>query len=238
MSVKNNPERPKTVVDAALLRGLVSYARSLGCHDVGYTTVPRNLVYSGKSIAYPHAIVLTMPMDKTRIGKAPSMTSGREIWRIYDGLGQAVNKIARYLRKRGYGAQAGAALGGDVNYPLLAQMGGLGWIGKHGLLISPGTGPSQRIAAVFTTIENLPAAPMNPHSWIADFCSSCGKCVRACPAGAIYDVKPTMPDGGPQHIDHRKCAVPFSNTMGCSVCIKECTFFLGDYEKIKKASTG
>ncbi len=42
-----------------------------------------------------------------------------------------------------------------------------------------------------------------------------------------------MKDGGPKHIDHIKCAMPFSKTMGCSVCIAECVFFKGDYEKIK-----
>ena len=42
-----------------------------------------------------------------------------------------------------------------------------------------------------------------------------------------------MEDGGPKHIDHIKCAMPFSKTMGCSVCLAECVFFKEDYEKIK-----
>ena len=43
-----------------------------------------------------------------------------------------------------------------------------------------------------------------------------------------------MKDGGPKHIDHIKCAMPFSKTMGCPVCIAECVFFKGDYEGIKE----
>jgi len=52
---------------------------------------------------------------------APEIKAGQEVWRIYDRLGAASNKVAKYLRKRGSGAQAGAALGGDVNYPRMAQ---------------------------------------------------------------------------------------------------------------------
>jgi len=114
-----------------------------------------------------------MEMDNSRIARTPQMPAGTEVWRTYDRLGLIVNRVARFLRKRGFGAQAGAALGGDVNYPLLAQKAGLGHIGKHGLLISPGRGPSRRIAAVYTSIENLPVTDSGRYAWIADFCSGC-----------------------------------------------------------------
>ena len=40
--------------------------------------------------------------------------------------------------------------------------------------------------------------------------------------------------GATTHIDYKKCAIPFSQYAGCSVCIKECTFFKGDFDNIKK----
>ncbi|MBK5243230.1 hypothetical protein [Clostridium sp.] len=51
----------------------------------------------------------------------------------------------------------------------------------------------------------------------------------------IFKEAVTFDDGSKQCIDYKKCAVPFSRNKGCTVCIKECTFFKGDYEKIKKS---
>jgi len=164
------------------------------------------------------------------------MEAGKEVWRSYAALGKIVNQLADFLRAHGHNAQAGPALGGDVNYPRLAQKAGLGHIGRPGILISRGSGPSQRIAAVYTNIENLPYtdSQSQAYDWIPAFCDTCKRCVKACPAQAIYASPKIFPDGSEQHIDYTKCAVPFSQTMGCSVCIKECTFFKGDFDKIEK----
>lgn len=234
-SLKDNPEPGLAgrKAEPELFGALEDYARSLGCSGIGYTEVPRSFVFSNKKILTRNAIVLTMEMKKDEIALAPSIEAGKEVWRTYDRLGIIVNKLTEFLRVRGYAAQSGSPLGGEVNYPLLAQKAGLGWIGKHGVLISPGLGPSQRIAAVYTSIENLPVGDTDSHSWISAFCETCNKCVRVCPASAIYMEKPIMENGGPRHIDYKKCAVPFSETLGCSVCISECTFFRGDYETIR-----
>jgi len=203
-SMKKNPNTPATIADESLINELKTLARNLGCENVGFTQVPQGFIFSNKTILYANAIVLTMEMKKDKIGQAPSLAAGKEVWRTYDRLGIVTNKIAKYLRKHGFGAQAGAALGGDTNYPLLAMKAGLGYIGKHGLLISPGVGPSQRIAAVYTSITNLPITNENSHKWIADFCGGCNACVRACPGGAIWETKPIMEDGNPKHIDYIK----------------------------------
>ncbi len=235
--LKNNPSASEAGKHAEpeLFGELEEFAHSLGCERIGYTKVPHYLVFSNYKTLSENAIILTIAMDKKKMGKAPSITAGREVWRTYDSLGSIVNKIAAFLRERGFAAQAGSPLGGEANYPRLAQRAGLGYIGKQGVLISPGLGPSQRIATVYTSIENLPltGTEANSHAWIAEFCESCNRCVDKCPAGAIYKEKPLIEDGGPKHIDHIKCAMPFSKTMGCSVCIAECVFFKGDYEKIK-----
>ena len=133
---------------------------------------------------------------------------------------------------------AAPAIGGAVSYVPLAQKAGLGVIGKHGLLISDKDyGPSLRLAAVFTDIENLPFCEKNPHMWVKDFCNSCNKCVRACPAGAIYEnsIAVNGNQNTRQCIDNSKCATPFANDYGCTVCVKSCTFYNGDYIKIKNA---
>lgn len=235
-SLSDNPRSPLRTADQSFFEGLSSFARSLGILDIGYTEVPRSHIFSNKKILFDKAIVITMAMEKQKMALAPEIQAGKEVWRTYHALGIASNRIAAFLREHGFSAQPGAALGGETNYCMLAQKAGLGWIGKHGLLISPEAGPSLRIAAVYTNIENLPMtdARAEGHNWISDFCSSCLHCVSSCPGRAIYQTNRVDELGRETAVDLKKCVVPFSKTLGCSVCIRTCTFFKGDYALIKK----
>jgi len=130
------------------------------------------------------------------------------------------------MRKKRYNAQPDPPIGGSTHFPLLAQKAGLGYIGKHGLLISERNGLAQRIAAIYTDLE-LPYtdSDMKKYSWIPEFCKICNRCVRMCPANAIYPEPKILPDGRKQYIGYMKCVVVFSKTLGCGVCIKESAFF-------------
>jgi epoxyqueuosine reductase len=55
-------------------------------------------------------------MDRDKVKQAPNLASFKEIFRTYHQVGVIVNQVAEYLRDRGFNAQAGAAIGGDVNY--------------------------------------------------------------------------------------------------------------------------
>lgn len=236
-SILRNPAIRKTSISSVELESLEEYILSLGIDDIGYTTVNQNLVFKDKGILYKQAIVITMEMKQEAISTAPSVKAIKEIFRTYYELGKAVNKISEYMREKGFNAMAGPAIGGDVNYVPLAQDAGLGVIGKHGLLITDKAyGPSLRIAAVYTDIDNLPRSTKNPHQWVKDFCEVCKKCVRACPGQAIYEH--AMPVGddteGTRCIDVNKCGKPFAQDYGCTVCVKSCTFFSQDYYSIKE----
>ncbi len=232
-SLEENRTLDKKELTPEIKEGLEKLVMELGVSQIGYTKVPRNFIFSNKVLLYDVAIVLTMAMRKSELKQAPSVATSKEVWRAYAELGSIVNRISAYLRDQGYAAQAGPALGGEVNYCLLAQKAGLGQIGHHGLLISKDCGPSQRIAAVFTNITNLVPTDNAEHHWITEFCENCRRCERTCPSRAIYHEKKSFKDGSIECIDFRRCAISFSESLGCSVCIKECTFFNGDYHKIK-----
>jgi ferredoxin len=217
------------------LKDFTAYAKTLGINGIGFIVAKPSDIFKEKHLLFKNAILLTMEMKADKIVKAPSKTTMKEIFRTYLGLGVSVNKLTQFLKDRGYRAHAGPALGGEANYPLMAERAGLGAIGKHGILITPEFGPSLRLAAVYTEIENLPFSDENPHLWVRDFCDKCNRCVRKCPAGAIYKDAIVFDDGTKQHIDYKKCAVPFSNNHGCTVCVKECLFFSQGYEKIKSS---
>lgn len=232
-SITKNQKNFKTTIDDATLKALQEYIRSFHIDDMGFTTVNPNLIFKDRTILHKHAIVLIMEMKKSIIDTAPSPNAQKEIMRTYYELGRVANKICDFLRKRGYSAQAGPALGGDVNYPRLAEKAGLGAIGKHGLLIHPKYGPSLRIGAVYTSIENFPSAEENEHLWLRSFCSTCKRCVKKCPAGAIYNEDIVHPCGFRTTIDYRLCAKPFAQQHGCTLCVKNCIFFKGDYHKLR-----
>ncbi len=236
-TLQNNPSNPRRKISRAELQDFEDYARKLGCTDIAYTKVPRDYVFANRVVLFENAIVLTMEMKKRKMNKAPSVITSSEVWRAYAVLGVTVNRLADYLRNQGFSSEAGPALGGETNYPYLAQKAGMGLIGKHGILISKGNGPSQRIAAIYTNIENLSFSDKDQKNWIADFCDSCNICVKVCPTGAIFEDTMTIENGHLRHIDYKKCIIPFSKHAGCSICIKECPFFKGDYEKIEDAYT-
>ncbi|MFC1869064.1 4Fe-4S binding protein [Thermodesulfobacteriota bacterium] len=231
-SLKDNPSDPKSRVDPEFLEEFERHARSLGIGAVGYTRLPRKLIFKERAVLFENAIVLLKEMDKDKIAKAPSLETFKMIFETYDSLGKIVNELTDYLRKRGYGAQGGHPLGGLVLYPPLASLAGLGWLGRHGLLISPQFGPRQRIGAIFTNIENLPFAGENSHSWIEDFCAACGLCIRACPSKAIYEEPIVHESGRKTHISREKCLPVFVKEHACTVCVKACVFAKTNYNDI------
>jgi len=233
-SLPDNPLKPLSEASPEFLDELVEYARSVGVDSIGFTKLRREEIFQEQGILHENAIVLTQEMDWDKMEAAPSRPTMVMIMRTYNTLGIAANKIADYLREHGFSAHAGHPLGGLALYTPLALRAGLGWVGRNGLLITPEFGPRVRIAAVYTSIENLPFAESNDHSWISDYCSTCGLCIRKCPPGAIQDESITHESGRVTYVTLDKCFAYFAEYYGCSICIKVCPFNRQPYLKLKK----
>lgn len=65
------------------------------------------------------------------------------------------------------------------------------------------------------SIKNLPIDGRNRHEWIEDFCLKCGRCIRKCPAEAIYKEPILHESGIITHIDGDKCFTEFAGNYGC-----------------------
>ncbi|MEY3990015.1 MAG: hypothetical protein RI985_1096 [Chloroflexota bacterium] len=225
-------------IESSQLRELEQLARSLGAKDIGYVDVPSHLIFKGKRLPQRHAIVFTVEMKKELIATSPSFESMHEVSSAYKNLAVIGWNITQFLRKRGFAAYPGTALGGLTDYPHVAELAGLGAIGYHGLLISPSDGARMRINVIYTNIENLPTSTTNPHQWVRDFCAMCRKCVRSCPVDAIFEQPQPRTGGGHQTIDHATCRDYFTRNFGCGVCMAVCPFSQAGYERIKQNFKG
>ncbi|MFZ5436133.1 MAG: 4Fe-4S dicluster domain-containing protein [Bacillota bacterium] len=235
-----NPTR--NLASPALIAKLEAMARELGVKDIGYVKVPHNAIFRDKGIPCEYAILFTVEMDKEPISTAPSAECKLEVMDGYKRLSLTANRLTRFLRRQGFAAYPGTALGGLTDYVHLAELAGLGAIGYHGLLISPGEGARLRINTIYTNISNLPTleqlGKQNEHLWVRDFCAMCKKCIRQCPVSAIYSQPKPRGDGGMQAIDHDTCRIYFSNNFGCGVCLAVCPFSQAGYEKVKASFKG
>ena len=73
----------------------------------------------------------------------------------------------------------------------LAQKAGLGWIGKHSVLLNREAGSWFFLGEIFTNIPLPVDAP-----YTDDSCGSCHACITVCPTNAIV---------GPKQLDARRC---------------------------------
>ncbi|MET0594532.1 MAG: tRNA epoxyqueuosine(34) reductase QueG [Polyangiaceae bacterium] len=145
----------------------------------------------------------------------------------HNHLRRRVRKLAAFIRTLEPGTRA-RPMTDDA--PVLerawAARAGLGFIGKNGLLIVPGTGSFVLIGEVVTTLALAPGTPMGER------CGSCTLCLDACPTGAFER---------PFVLDPRRCisyltielrgAMPLEwrlsigdHLFGCDVCQEVCPY--------------
>ena len=72
----------------------------------------------------------------------------------------------------------------------LAARSGLGWRGKHTLLLTRDMGSYFFLGEIYTDLPLPPTPPVSAH------CGTCTACIAACPTGAIV---------GPYELDARRC---------------------------------
>ncbi|HUU78844.1 MAG TPA: reductive dehalogenase domain-containing protein [candidate division Zixibacteria bacterium] len=233
-TLKKNPHEPKNTANDDFFKKLEEYAESIDV-KIGYAKLTQELIFNNHAVLFDNAIVLSMEMEKKKIDKAPSLATGKLVIRTYNELGIRTNKIAEFVRKNGFVAEACHPLGGPIDFVPLALLAGMGWVGRHGLLITPDYGPRHRLAAVLTNITNIPIKDENPHQWVGEYCSTCGRCIRTCPGEAILETPISSEDGGKTHIIFDKCFQVFAEEYGCSVCVKECMFNRVGYSKLKES---
>ena len=132
---------------------------------------------------------LRCTVDRTRTPRPSGARPHRPDWVRGRDYHVTINaRTAQALRRAPSPPTAGASFCAAFTYasPLtecgeLAGRAGLGWIGKHTLLIDPRFGQDLLLGGLRTTLEIEPPATQTP---VADHCGTCTRCVDACPTDA------------------------------------------------------
>lgn len=115
---------------------------------------------------------------------------GRDYHRVLRArLLKLARRIEREIGPLGHRVFADSA---PILEKAMARNAGLGWIGKHSLLIQKEQGSWFFLGELFTDL----ALPVDPRGVAADGCGACRACMRACPTGAIV---------APYTVDARRC---------------------------------
>lgn len=105
---------------------------------------------------------------------------------------------------------------GHLSHKKIAQLAGLGWLGRNNLLVTPQFGSQVRLVTILT---DLPLAVGRP---LTQDCGSCRACLDICPAQAIKEK--------PEDFDHQACyeklkqfrSRGLTDQFICGLCQKAC----------------
>ena len=114
---------------------------------------------------------------------------------------------------------------GAISHKAVGRMAGLGWQGKSLLLVTPEYGPRVRLVTVLTDMQLVPDGP------VRNRCGTCQECTKACPSGAIRNVRTESHyETREQAVALEKChalvktfaARPGIGARICGVCVRAC----------------
>lgn len=227
------------------IKGLAKY---YGAKLVGITKMEDYHYYSHRGrkeksygeeveIKHNYGIVFAVEMDKEMINRAPQVSEIIQTSKSYVDAGIIGMLISYYIRELGYDARNHM----DGNYlvvaPLVARDGGLGDIGRNGILVTKEYGLRVRLGVVTT---NIPLITDKRDDFGLDiFCQNCNRCVRTCPGKAISaGDKEYINDIKRWKINQENCyKIWRSLGTDCGICISSCPFSQGiemnDINKIK-----
>lgn len=127
------------------------------------------------------------PQNAAECGEISRYAQGRDYHKVVRGrLQKLAEDIAVVVGPFGYRVFSDSAPVHEVQF---AYQAGLGWRGKHTLLLSK-SGSWRFLGELYTDIPFPADKPVSEH------CGTCTACIKACPTGAIV---------APYHVDARLC---------------------------------
>lgn len=188
---------------------------------------------------YDYAISLGLSIDDEIINNLDSEKGRIAYLDAYVETNNKLNNVSEFIVKlikdKGYDAQAVNAsyilpderLVGEVSHKFVANLAGLGWIGKSCLLITPDYGPRVRWVTVLTNF----ILPANKER-LKSHCDSCRLCVDICPPKAFKNIEFNENEPRESRYNANLCKEYFDKLESegkprlCGLCVKVCPWGL------------
>ena len=186
---------------------------------------PGEFLRGARSVVVAAECYLTSePPDLSTPGDPHGLVA-RYTWRnYYRDTRERLKRVAEFLGKEfSRDARTKVFSNKRMSEKPLAEMAGLGYYGKHGIVIVPGYGSLVVLGELLTDLELREDAPL------ADDCGECRLCIDACPTGALHR---------PYVVDRSLCIQALTNSIvvlsvpvreawgkrlyGCSTCQEAC----------------
>jgi epoxyqueuosine reductase len=189
----------------------------------------KELVQLDKSVVekFPFAISLGLVLSRSvmeTVKEGPNALYLHHYRQLNYRLDMVAYLLVREIEKKGFKALPFAASQlvdwknqkGHISHKRVAEMSGLGWIGRNNLLIHPVFGARMRLNTVITDM------PLEESEQLKQGCETCKACMTLCPARAIKE--------DPSEFDHVGCfnmvtQLKNKRNLGhhiCGICIEAC----------------
>ncbi len=228
----------------SLEQTLEEYTRSLGADLFGIADLASALTFmatqGGEHIArFPRGVSIGTRLLDSIVDEL-HRHDNRSVIYAYRGLYNSVNAnldrtgllVAKKIQSAGFKAYPIPAsqtldqnrLEGIISHKLVANLAGLGWIGKNCLLVTPEFGPRVRLATILTD------APLKTGVALQNSCRECRQCVDVCPAKAFTGIPWNPSEARDMRFKARLCKEYTdrrAELMGegiCGLCVYVCPF--------------
>lgn len=180
----------------------------------------------------PRAISLVFKLSDAvaqQVKEGPTHAYFHHYRTVNAAIDRAVYLIGTQIEAEGYryfpiaASQSVEGYQGLFSHKQAAARAGLGVIGRNGLFIAHGVGPSVRLGTIFTDM------PLETRNVQPKGCQGCGLCAKLCPAQAIYN-EPFDPDCPDKDLlDRRACSEHMKRAYQkigrgavCGICMANC----------------
>ena len=171
-------------------------------------------------LLYHEPEVLAIPAGW--VGKPPEGGLWNRYARAYTELNRLLNEIATRLAAQFGGVAEQATMEGwveqmghvndyfphCVSHRAFAEATGVGWRGRHGLVVTPEVGPALRFATVFIPL------PLPPDGKPLPGCGDCNACLEVCPI--------LRPEEGYRERCRRRLEALGLEDEVCGICVRVC----------------
>lgn len=194
-------------------QNLLSGARTIICFAIGYLT--------------ESSVKDEPPFDTIPEGKISKYAQIKDYHNI---LNEKLEQVVDFILEKRTGKFKIMADTGALIEKAAAARAGIGWIGENTCFCTSEFGSWVFLGEILTDIEIEPDSPCSSN------CSKCGRCVAACPTGALIEPFQLNPYKCLSYITQMRGPIPKefrkllgNKIFGCDICQDVCTYNISPF---------